>query len=82
MIKFRFVELDDNDNIVKVLHETKEYDNRWNNDWGNECYYKIIELSKIYNFTDYDNCPNISIEKFEDGEWRFFDSAVEYWFNL
>ena len=36
MVKFRFVELDDNDNIVKVLHETKEYDNRWNNDWGNE----------------------------------------------
>ena len=44
--------------------------------------HKYLKKSKIYNFTDYDNCPNISIEKFEDGEWRFFDSAVEYWFNL
>lgn len=82
-IKFRFVIIDDEDNIVKVLYETsKEYDSQWDKEWSNVCYHKVLELNEIYDFDDYDNCPHIVIQMCYNGIWKFHEDIIDYWFNL
>ena len=56
-VKFRFVITDDEDNVIKVLYETnKEYNSPEDPEQEDECYYKILEISKIYDLTDRENC--------------------------
>lgn len=81
-VKFRFVVLDDNDNILEVLYETKEYDNKWDSKWSDVCYHKVIELNEKYDFDDYENCPNIEIQIYCNGVWKFHEDIIDYWFNL
>lgn len=81
-VKFRFVVLEDEDNVIEVLYETKEYDSKWDPKWSNVCYHKVIELNEIYDFDDYENCPNIEIQICCNGVWKFHEDVVDYWFNL
>lgn len=82
MTKFRFVLTDDEDNILEVLYESKEYDSRWCKEFSDDEYHTLLNLDATYNFYDYDNCPNIILEYFENGKWKYDTSAVEYYYNL
>ena len=82
-VKFRFVIVDDEDNIIEVLYESKkEYDSQWDPEWEDECYHKVLELDEIHHFTDYENCPNIAIQMRYNGFWKFHEDVINYWFNL
>mgnify|MGYP003298705740 FL=1 len=82
-VKFRFVVTDDNDNILEVLYETsKEYDSQWDPEWRKVCDHKVHELNEIYNFDDYENCPNIAIQMCYNGFWKFHEDVIDYWFSL
>ena len=79
-VKFRFVITDDEDNVIKVLYETnKEYNSPEDPEWEDECYSKILEISKIYDLTDRENCPNIEIQINCNGLWELHESVIEYW---
>lgn len=82
MVKFRYVLLDEKDNLIEVLHETQEYSDRWDRQWSEDEYRMLLELDEKYNLTDYDNVPNIEIQIFKDGEWRFYSDPVNDWYNL
>lgn len=82
MVKFRYVLLDEKDNLIEVLHETHEYSDRWDRQWIEDEYRMLLELDEKYNLTDYDNVPNIEIQIFKDGEWRFHSDPVDDWYNL
>ena len=82
-VKFRFVVTDDDDNILEVLYETsREYDNQWDPEWRKVCYHKVLELNEIYDFDDYENCPNIAIQMCRNGFWKFHEDVIDYWFSL
>lgn len=82
-VKFRFVIVDDYDNVIEVLYESKkEYDSQWDPEWEDECYHKVLELDEIYHLTDYEDCPNIAIQMRYNGFWKFHEDVVDYWFNL
>lgn len=79
-VKFRFVITDDEDNVIEVLYETnKEYNSPEDPEWEDECYSKILEISKIYDLTDRENCPNIEIQINCNGFWELHESVIEYW---
>ena len=82
MVKFRYVLLDEEDNLIEVFHETQEYSDRWDRQWSEDEYRMLLELDEKYNLTDYDNVPNIEIQIFKDGEWRFYSDPVDDWYNL
>ena len=82
MVKFRFVILDDYDNVIEVLHETQEYNDRWDRKWSEDEYRILLDLDSIYNFSDYDNVPNMGVQIFKNGEWRYHSDPVDDWFNL
>lgn len=82
-VKFRFVITDDEDNILEVLYETsREYDSQWNTEWQRVCYQKVHELNEKYDFDNYENCPNIAIQMYYNGVWKFHEDVIDYWFNL
>ena len=82
-VKFRFVVLTDNDNILEVLYETsREYDGPRDPVWRNTCYHKVIELNERYDFDDYENCPKIEIQICCNGVWKFHKNVIDYWFSL
>ena len=83
LVKFRFVITDDEDNILEVLYETnKEYNSQWDPEWSKICYHKVLELNEIYNFDDYEKCPNIAIQMYYNEVWKFHEDVIDYWFNL
>lgn len=82
MVKFRYVLLDEKDNLIEVFHETQEYSDRWDGQWMKDEHRMLLELNEKYNLYDYDNVPNIEIQIFKDGEWRFYSDPVDDWFNL
>lgn len=82
MVKFRYVLLDEKDNPIEVLHETQEYSDRWDRQWLEDEHRMLLDLNEKYNLTDYDNVPNIEIQIFKDGEWRFHSDPVDDWYNL
>ena len=82
MVKFRYVLLDEKDNVIEVFHETQEYSDRWDRRWMEDEYKMLLELDEKYNLTDYDNVPNIEIQIFKDGEWKYHSNIIEDWFNL
>lgn len=82
-VKFRIVITDDDDNILEVLYEfKKEYDSQWDSEWSRDCYRKVLELDEIYDFDDYENCPNIAIQMLYNGFWKFHEDIIDYWYNL
>lgn len=84
MVKFRFVILDDFDNVVKVLHETKEYKDDHDKEWIDHHYYWLLKYADEYKLADYDDpdSPLIEVQKFEDGEWKYYSNCTEDYFNL
>lgn len=82
-VKFRFVVTDDNDNILEVLYETtKEYNSQWDAEWRKVCHHKVLELNERYDFDDFENCPNIAIQMYYNGVWKFHEDIIDYWFSL
>lgn len=82
MVKFRYVILDDDDNVIEVLHETKEYNDRWDRQWLKDECEILRDLDIKYNFTDYDNVPNMEVQIFQNEEWIYYSNPIEDWFNL
>lgn len=82
MIKFRYVILDDFDNVVEILYESSEYPDRWDSKLSNEMYKVLLDLDIRFNFVDYDNSPNVVVQLLENGEWKYYSDAVEDYFNL
>ena len=82
MVKFRHVILDDYDNVIEVLHESQEYNDRWDRKWLEDEHRILMDLDSKYNFTDYNNVPNIEVQIFKNGEWRYHSNPIEDWFNL
>lgn len=71
MVKFRYVILDDYDNVIEVLLETQEYNDRWDRKWLEDEYRILLDLDSKYNLTDYDNVPNMEVQIFKNGEWEY-----------
>lgn len=82
MVKFRFVIVDDFDNVIEVLVESPEYTDRWRKEWSDFEYQTLLELDNKYNFNDWENVPTIETQKFENGCWKFHSNTLEDWFNL
>ena len=82
MIKFRYVILDDFDNVVEILYESSEYPDRWDSKLSKEMYRVLLDLDIRFNFVDYDNCPNVVVQLFENGEWKHYSDAVDDYYNL
>ena len=82
MVKFRYVILDDYDNVIEVLHESQEYNDRWDRKWLEDEHRILLDLDSKYNFADYDNVPNMEVQIFKNGEWRHHSNPIEDWFNL
>lgn len=84
MIKFRFVIVDFEDNVIEVLHETKEYSSPYDKEWLDEEYHLILEYAEKYNLADYNNpdVPIVEIHEFKNGEWKFRSDCTEDYFNL
>jgi hypothetical protein len=81
-VKFRFVILDDFDQVIEVLHETHEFDNKYDPDWSRVNYHWVLKLSEDYDFHEPDQVPNIETQIFVDGEWKHYSDPVEDWYNL
>ena len=82
MTKFRYVILDDFDNVVEILYESSEYPDRWDSKLSNEMYRVLLELDIRFNFVEYDKCPNVVVQLFENGEWKHYSDAVDDFYNL
>ena len=80
MTRFRYVMLDDEDNVIEILYESKEYPDKWKAE--QERHEVLLDLNRKYDFYHYDECPNIEIHFFENGRWRYDSSAVEDFYNL
>ena len=81
-VKFRFVILDDYDNVIKVLDESPEFKDRWDPDWNEYEYRMLLELNYRYDFYHYDDCPNIITQIYVDNKWKFHSNTISDWFNL
>lgn len=85
MVKFRVVILDDFDNIQEIVYASKEYhdkrDPAWCS-WEGEELKMLCELSNRYCFTDYNNCPILETQIFEDNKWKYYSDPLVDWFNL
>lgn len=82
MVKFRFVILDDYDNVIEVLNESPEYKDEWDRDWIDYEYRMILDLNEKYDFYHYDDCPLFETQIFENGEWKRHSDPIVDWFNL
>lgn len=80
MVKFRYVILDDFDNVIELLYESGEYPNI--SSCQNDIYQMLLKLDDRFNFTDYDNCPLVIVQVFENSNWRYYSDAVVDWYNL
>ena len=61
----------------------------WSNCYMNQENIQILVVAKMllklddkFNFTDYDNCPLVIVQVFENGNWRYYSDAVVDWYNL
>ena len=84
MVKFRFVILDDYDNVIEVLDESPEYKDEWDRDWMEYEYRMILDLNEKYDFYHYDDddCPLLETQIFENGKWKRHSDPIVDWFNL
>jgi len=77
----RIVALDEKDNIEAVIWQSEEFNPpvySFNKEWYEGLKYAMSK----YDLTDYDNIPALEFQILVKGEWRFFSSVVEDFYNL
>ena len=84
-VQFRLVRLDDNDNVVEVLYESKEYEPTDQfGEFGNDHYDVMMDFNAKYDFCDYDNCPLLEFQarrKSTGDKWWFLSDPIDDYYN-
>ena len=77
----RIVALDEQDNIEAVVWQSKEFKPAvysFHEEWYEGLKYAMCK----YDLTDYDNIPTLEFQILVKGEWKYYSSVVEDFYNL
>lgn len=60
-LRVKIVDESNDDNHVLIWQQDFQTTDRFNRELDDTLYNKVLELNSIYNFIDYDNCPDFEI---------------------